>query len=136
MEKVIKKFQDVWLNHQTQATIVKEMINHLESHLVDSNRKIEEEKEELETNGKRAAEAYDNRRKLGQPYSSLQGKSHSANYVKFENRRTANSLESRVDHYVKRRRLDSEIYNKIAEANSLAQTYFANKTESSNKDNS
>lgn len=122
LEKVIKKFQDVWLNHQTQATIVKEMINHLELRLTRST--SGENKTETNEDG-----AYNNRRKLEQPYSSLQGKSHSANYVKFENRLTAKSLESRVDHYVKKRRLDSEIYDKIAEANSLAQTYFANKAE-------
>lgn len=120
LEKVIKKFQDVWLNHQTQATIVKEMINHLESHLTDS----------INRSNQTEPETSNNRRKLDQPYTSLQGKSHSANYVKFADRCTANSLESRVDHYVKRRRLDSEIYSKIAEANSLAHTYFSNKAES------
>ena len=63
-----------------------------------------------------------NQRTLEQPYSMLQGKSQSFNYVPFEERQKANSLESRVAHYVKRRRLDSEVYDKIAEANSLAQS--------------
>jgi tRNA pseudouridine38/39 synthase len=124
IEKVIKKFQDVWLNHQTQATIIKEMINNLETRLPIS---VENENETDDNNN-------NNKRKLTQPYSSLQGKSHNTNYVKFEKRRTAKSLESRVDHYVKKRRLDSEIYEKIAEANDLAQTYFLNKNTESSKD--
>jgi hypothetical protein len=125
IEKVIKKFQDIWLNHQTQATIIKEMINNLETRLQPCSATIIEENEKDKNN---------NKRNLIQPYSSLQGKSYCTNYVKFEKRRTAKSLESRVDHYVKKRRLDSEIYEKIAEANDLAQTYFLNKNTESNKD--
>lgn len=88
------------------------MVNNLESRIIP----VEQDEPE---------DSY--RRLLNQPYSSLQGKSQVATYLKFENRLTAKSLESRVDHYVKKRRLDSEVYDKIAEASSLAQTYFANK---------
>ena len=43
--------------------------------------------------------------------------------MKFIDRRKVKTLESRVDHFVKKRRLDSDVYEKINEANNLAQTY-------------
>ena len=62
-------------------------------------------------------------RTLKEPYASLQGKSQSQVHIKFKDRRKVKTLESRVDHFVKKRRLDSEVYEKINEANNLAQTY-------------
>jgi len=79
-----------------------------------------------------------NHRTLKQPYKSLQGKSQSLNYVKFADRQTAKSLESRVEHYVNKRKLDSDIYEKINEAKAIGQTLKMSKlaqTSNSNESN-
>jgi tRNA pseudouridine38/39 synthase len=117
LEKVIKHFQDIWLNNQTKAIMIRRIIDNLEENM-KKNESNESDKKSNDAN----ASMKTNQRTLKQPYKSLQGKSQSLNYVKFEKRQKAHSLESRVDHYVKKRRLDSEIYEKINDANNLAQS--------------
>jgi hypothetical protein len=129
LEKVIKHFQDIWLNNQTKAIMIRRMIDNLEEKLKEND-----SSENDQNNKSVGIPIKTNQRTLKQPYKSLQGKSQSSNYVKFESRQKAHSLESRVDHYVKKRRLDSEIYEKINDANNLAQTLnLYNKNE--NKQN-
>ena len=134
LEKLIKHFQDVWMDHHTKATIVKRMIDFLDMDVEKLKKKAEEAPVADEAKSSQSKSAT-NQRTLNQPYSLLQGKSQSFNYVKFEERQKANSLESRVAHYVKRRRLDSEIYDKIAEANNLAQSLNIYKPSSSTTQN-
>lgn len=125
LEKVIKHFQDEWLNHQTRATIVKRMIESLDVKL-----DLIDTKQEQKPQGS-------NHRTLKQPYKSLQGKSQMLNYVKFADRQTAKSLESRVEHYVNKRKLDSDIYEKINEAKAISQTLKMSKlTQNSNPNES
>ena len=115
MGKVIKHLQDEWLVHQTKANVVKSMI--------DSSFKtyIEKFKSEPVINPEKLGNKCI--RTLKEPYASLQGKSQSLVHMKFIDRRKVKTLESRVDHFVKKRRLDSDVYEKINEANNLAQTY-------------
>ncbi len=110
LEKVIKHFQDEWLNHQTRSTVVMQMIESLDAKLITIDEKQEEKTQAT------------NQRTLKQPYKSLQGKSQSLNYVKFADRQTAKSLESRVEHYVNKRKLDADVYEKINEAKEIGQT--------------
>jgi hypothetical protein len=58
------------------------------------------------------------RKNLEQVYLYLQGNSvsHTQNYVKLADRLASASLDSRVEHYVKKRRLNADIYAKL-EAN-------------------
>lgn len=59
------------------------------------------------------------RKNLDQTYIYLQGHTqgqHGGNYVKLADRMASSSLEDRVDHYVKRRRLNPDIYDRV-EAN-------------------
>jgi 23S rRNA pseudoU1915 N3-methylase RlmH len=59
-----------------------------------------------------------NNRTLDQPYAKLQGKSVRLEYVELKSRKTSKSLENRIEHYVKRRRIDEEFVNqKIKELN-------------------
>jgi hypothetical protein len=52
----------------------------------------------------------------------LQGKNISLTYIKFEDRIKSKSLDEKVEHYVKRQRLDANVYGKINEANELAKS--------------
>lgn len=115
LEKIIKHFQDIWLNNQTKAIMIRRMIDSLEEKMLKTESSYNDQNNKGATLSIKT-----NQRTLKQPYKSLQGKSQSSNYVKFENRQKAHSLESRVDHYVQKRRLDSEIYEKINDANNLA----------------
>lgn len=111
IEKVIKHLQDQWLTPQIQATVIKRMIDSL--HTVLDNKSCNEKiNETLGTNF----------RNIRQPYSLLQGKSQSHDYIKFADRPKSLSLEHRVNHFVKKRRLDADVYDKINEANNLAQS--------------
>ena len=109
LEKLIRQMQESWVREQTQATIIKRMIDYLQVELIKTPQS-ESQKNEL------------NKKGITQPYAVLQGKSQSIHHVKFIDRLKVKSLESRVDHYVKRRRLDSEIYDKLAEGKQLALT--------------
>ena len=104
-EKIIKSFQDIWLNHQMKTTMLKRMIDHLE---IDYN-----ERKDLNDDLKKIK--CDNIRNMNQPYVPLQGKTISLNYIKLENRRTAKSLENRVDFYIKKNKIEKEFVDeKIA----------------------
>ena len=116
LEKVIKHFQDAWLINQTKAVMIKRMIDSLEENLETNDAKNED------ITAENGVKLNSNQRTSKQPYKSLQGKSQSLNYVKFEMRQKAHSLESRVDHYIKKRRLDSEVYEKINDSNNLAKS--------------
>jgi hypothetical protein len=85
------------------------MIDNLETNLT---------KKEPEDNAK---SKLSNQQTLYQPYAPLQGKSLSFNYIKLADRKQANSLNARVDHYVKKRRLTADVYDKINENNKIAQ---------------
>ena len=115
LAKVLKHFQDEWLSHQTKANLVKSMIDHSFQSYQDKFKNMQEN----------SAEKPGNKciRTLNEPYTSLQGNSQSRVHIKFQERRKVKTLESRVDHYVKKRRLDSDVYEKINEANNLAQAY-------------
>ena len=113
--KVIKHLQDEWLSHQTKANVVKSMIDSSFQTYMDKFKDVVDEN--TEKTGNKCI------RTLVQPYASLQGKSQTQVHIKFKDRKQVKSLESRVDHYVKKRRLDSEVYEKINEANTLAHTY-------------
>ena len=125
MGKVIKHLQDEWLIHQTKANIVKSMIDSSFQTYVD--RFKEEPIINPEHMGNKCI------RTLKEPYASLQGKSQSQVHIKFKDRRKVKTLESRVDHFVKKRRLDSDVYEKINEANNLAQTYNIYKPNKANE---
>ena len=114
IERVIKQLQDMWVHHQTQATIIKRMIDGLDTVLDDENVKRSEDDDKKQQ--------FSNSRTMKQPYSILQGKHLSLTYVPLEERNKAKSLDDKVDHYVKRRRLDANVYGKINEANSIAQS--------------
>lgn len=111
VQRVIRQFQDLWMYHQTQATIIKRMINSLDD-MIGEKEQAEEEV---------TSTASSNARTMDQPYALLQGKHLSLAYVKLQDRKKAKSLDDKVDHYVKRRRLDANVYGKINEANSIAQ---------------
>lgn len=112
VEKIIKHLQDQWLTPQIQATVIKRM--------VDSLHQVIEKKDQEPNNVENCLGT--NHRTIKQPYSLLQGKSQSHDYIKFADRPKSLSLEHRVDHFVKKRRLDAEVYDKINEANNLAQS--------------
>jgi tRNA pseudouridine38/39 synthase len=114
VERVVKQLQDLWVHHQTQATIVRRMIDTLETVLDYPNVK--------KSDKDAAKDLFSNARTVRQPYSSLQGRHLSLNYMKLEERKKAKSLDDKVEHYVKRQRLDANVYGKISEANSLAQS--------------
>ena len=114
LAKVVKHWQDVWLAHHTKSVIVKRMIDTL--CLGQHASLLAREHDDQLKKG------HSNHRALDQPYHSLQGKSQSLDYVRFVDREKANSLETRVDHYVKRRRLDADVYGKLAENQQLAQS--------------
>jgi tRNA pseudouridine38/39 synthase len=120
--KLIRHFQALWLDYQTKATIIKSMINNLQS---DYNEKVDDE-----STSSSSKNDNDCSLSLIQPYSSLQGKSQSQTHFKFSERLTANSLQSRVQHYVKRRRLDEEVYDKIT----FADQYLNNKNVENDKE--
>ena len=128
LAKVIKHFQDEWLTHQTKANLVKSMIDStFQSYMVKSKNIPDTP---IERAGNKCI------RTLDEPYTSLQGNSQSRVHIKFQDRRKVKTLESRVDHYVKKRRLDSDVYEKINEANNLAQTYQIYKPKKTNDDES
>lgn len=106
LAKCIKHLQDKWLESETRASIVKGMLDSLESQLAH-------EQVSVPKWGQRGLE---------QPYASLQGKSQAHSYVRFQDRDRAGSLEQRVEHYVKKRRLDADVYEKINESNELAKS--------------
>jgi tRNA pseudouridine38/39 synthase len=113
VERVIKHLQDLWVHHQTQATIVKRMIDSLEKTLEDDT---------LMDKRQKINPLFTNLRSIDQPYTSLQGKNISLTYIKFEDRIKSKSLDEKVEHYVKRQRLDANVYGKINEANELAKS--------------
>jgi hypothetical protein len=113
LSDLIKHFQDEWLIHQTRAQAVKSMINLL----TDSySQQFKNTPEDFFKDGKPT-------RNLEQPYASLNSKSNMQSHVKLKDRKTMNSLENRVDHFIKKRRLDAQVYEKINESTQLAQTY-------------
>ena len=117
VERVIKHLQDQWIAPQVQSMVIKRMIDNLHE-VVD--KKLEEEAKD-ETTKPVQTNVGTNHRSIKQAYSLLQGKSQSHDYMKFAERPKSLSLEHRVDHFVKRR-LDAEVYDKINEANNLAQS--------------
>lgn len=112
LEKIVKHLQGQWLIHQTKANVIKAMIDNVEAKL--DKKPMPEIKEST---------VLTNHQTLYQPYAPLQGKSLSVNYIKLADRRKAHSLDARVDHYVKKRRLTSDVYDKINENNKIAQIY-------------
>lgn len=108
-EKLIKHLQDLWIDNETKSTMIRRMMDYLEQDLVS-----EESKETSQSSAKRTT----NHRTLDQPYTKLQGKSVRLEYVELKKRKTSKSLENRIDHYVKKRRIDEEFVNqKIKELN-------------------
>lgn len=105
LSKCVRHLQETWLENETRACIVKRMIDSLED-------KIKQQSAETTSLGRSW--------RLDQPYSSLQGKSQPHAYVPFAERQRAGSLEERVDHYVKKRRLNPDVYEKINETDELA----------------
>jgi len=63
------------------------------------------------------------RKNLDQVYLYLQGNSisHTQNYVKLADRLASASLDSRVEHYVKKRRLNADIYQKLEANKNIAE---------------
>jgi tRNA pseudouridine38/39 synthase len=112
IQKIIKHFQDIWLIHQMKATVLKRMIDHVE---ID-NENMEKTTDAAEVQPvNETTVVNDNIRNLDQPYVPLQGKTIALSYVKLEKRRTAKSLENRVDHYIKRKKIDKDfVEEKIA----------------------
>ena len=102
------------------------MIDHLEIEVNNDNNTFLHEVKKNEI-------LNDNQRTIEQPYRSLQGKSQALHYVKFSDRQKSHSLEDRVDHYVKKRRLDSDVYDKIAENESLAKSLNIYQTTNSSE---
>lgn len=79
----------------------------------------EETKKTFEDDGKNP----DKRKNLTQTYSVLMNQVQYATpgrYVKLLDRLGSASLEKRIDHYVKKRRLDADVYNKLEENKKLA----------------
>lgn len=111
LEKLIKCVQDQWVQQDTKATIAKRMMDYLEM-------KFEETKKTFIDDGKHP----DKRKNLDQTYLYLQGKSlgYTSRYTKLTERVSSASLEQRVDHYVRKRRLDSAIYDKVDQNTKLA----------------
>lgn len=108
-EKLIKNLQDLWIDNETKSTMIRRMMDYLEEDLGG-----EESKETSEVSTKTKT----NHRTLDQPYTKLQGKSVRLDYVELKKRNTSKSLENRIEHYVKRRRIDEEFVNqKIKELN-------------------
>lgn len=107
LSKCVRHLQEKWLESATRSSIIKRMIDSLEEKITAAN----EEGSKSTSNWR-----------IDQPYSSLQGKSQPHAYVKFEDRQRADTLEQRVDHYVKKRRLNPDVYEKINEANDLAKS--------------
>lgn len=65
----------------------------------------------------------DKRKNLTQTYSVLMNQVQYATpgrYVKLLDRLGSASLEKRIDHYVKKRRLDADVYSKVEENKKLA----------------
>lgn len=110
-EKVIKTMQDSWVVENTKATIAKRMTDYLTT-------QFEESKKTYVETGKNK----EKRKNLAQTYLHLQGyyQGYMTNYVKLTDRLKSSSLESRIDHYVKRRRLDDKIYDKLEDNKKLA----------------
>lgn len=104
LSKCVRHLQEKWLENETRACVVKRMMDSLEEKINSSS-------------------TPDNKAwRLDQPYSSLQGKSQASVYVAFADRERAGSLQERVDHYVKKRRLNPDVYERINEANDLAKS--------------
>lgn len=104
LAKCVKHLQEKWLENATRACVVKRMMDWLEEKIIEKSGSNDRVKN----------------LHIDQPYSSLQGKSQPSVYVRFEDRQRAGSLEERVDHYIKKRRLNPDVYEKINEANDLA----------------
>lgn len=95
LEKTIKHFQNIWLENETKSTMIKRILDSLE--------------DEFEIMGGEGDQFKgSNARKINQPYIRLLGKSVMVDYIPLEKRKTAKSLENRVEHYVKRKKLDTE----------------------------
>lgn len=112
LEKIIKTFQDLWLDHNIKAQMLKRMIDTLENDYEQKLKSINfnQNQDELNKNNKKtSADMYDNRRMLNQPYFPLLGKTTPLTYIKLKDRDTAKSLENRVDFYVKRNKIDKKI---------------------------
>lgn len=95
----------------TKATIAKRMTDYLTFQFEESKKTY------IETGRNK-----EKRKNLAQTYLHLQGyyQGYMTNYVKLTDRLKSSSLESRVDHYVKRRRLDDKIYGKLDENKKIA----------------
>ena len=98
------------------------MLDHLE--VVHDNKKNIPVVPSIEDNSKSSSNSKhknDNVRTLNQPYFPLLGKTTPLTYTKLENRRTANSLEDRLDYFIKRKKIDKEyIEERIAYSQSLS----------------
>ena len=98
------------------------MVDHLE---IEYDKKDASHAASIEDNSKCSSDSKnkknDNVRNLNQPYFPLLGKTTPLTYTKLENRRTANSLEDRLDYFIKRKRIDKEyIEERIAYSQSLS----------------
>ena len=130
----------MWLTDQTKASVffflrfsiiysnklnikvIKRMVDHLE---IEYDKKDASHAASIEDNSKCSSDSKnkknDNVRNLNQPYFPLLGKTTPLTYTKLENRRTANSLEDRLDYFIKRKRIDKEyIEERIAYSQSLS----------------
>lgn len=100
------------MEQNTRATVAKRMIDYLEGI-------YEETKQTFVDDGKNP----DKRKNLTQTYSVLMNQVQYATpgrYVNLLDRLGSASLEKRIDHYVKKRRLDVDVYNKVEENKKLA----------------
>lgn len=111
LEKLIKLMQDNWVKENTKATIIRRMMDVLEG-------EYEETKKTYVHNEKSTYR----RKDIEQSYLYLQGNSqgYTTNYVKLTDRLASASLEVRVEHYVKKRRLDADIYTKMEKNKKIA----------------
>ena len=99
------------VKENTKATIIKGMMDVLEEQYeLSKNAYVHDVKSTYR------------RKNLDHTYLFLQGNSqgYTSNYVKLTDRLASSSLETRVDHYVKRRRLDAEIYTKVEKNKKIA----------------
>lgn len=121
LEKLIKTMQDQWVQQNTKATIAKRMIDHLEAKFEESKRTYTDD-----------AKSIENRKDLNQTYLYLQGQSqgYTKKYTKLTERVASSSLEDRVNHFVKKRRLDSTVYDRVEHNKALADKFKLYKKES------
>ena len=103
----------VKVEQNTRATVAKRMMDYLEEIYAETGKTFADDGKEKHK-----------RKDLNQTYFCLMNQVQCANpstYVKLLDRLGSASLEERIDHYVKKRRLDADVYTKVEENKRLAE---------------